>query len=62
MQGIAKSSEIRLLAISCVSTVHDNITLLYDAELSDKVNRLVSVGKAPLDIYLNPNILLKYEY
>lgn len=39
----------------------DNITLLYDNELEAKINRLVSVGKAPLDIYLNPNILLKYD-
>jgi len=39
----------------------DNISLLYDEELSGKVNRLVSVGKAPLDIYLNPSILLKYD-
>ena len=39
----------------------DNVSLLYDRELVDKVNRLKSVGKAPLDIYLNPNILLKYD-
>lgn len=39
----------------------DNISLLYDGELADKINRLMSVGKAPLDIYLNPNILLKYD-
>jgi len=40
----------------------DNITLLYDNELAEKINRLVSVGKAPLDIYLNPNILVKYDF
>ena len=39
----------------------DNVSLLYDAEFIDKINRLMSVGKAPLDIYLNPNILLKYD-
>ena len=39
----------------------DNIALLYDAELSGKINRLIEVGKAPLDIYLNPNILVKYD-
>ena len=39
----------------------DNISLLYDDEFIDKINRLMSVGKAPLDIYLNPNILLKYD-
>lgn len=39
----------------------DNISLLYDNELVDKINRLKSIGKAPLDIYLNPNILLKYD-
>ncbi len=40
----------------------DNIELLYDKELEDKINRLMSVGKAPLDIYLNPSILLKYDF
>lgn len=40
----------------------DNIALLYDKELEDKINRLISVGKAPLDIYLNPNVLLKYDF
>lgn len=39
----------------------DNISLLYDSEFKEKIDRLVSVGKAPLDIYLNPNILLKYD-
>ena len=39
----------------------DNISLLYDSEFADKINRLMSVGKAPLDIYLNPTVLLKYD-
>lgn len=39
----------------------DNVQLLYDNELEGKITRLVSVGKAPLDIYLNPNVLVKYD-
>ena len=38
----------------------DNVELLYDKELRDKVNKLVEIGKEPFDIYLNPNILIKY--
>jgi len=39
----------------------DNVELLYDKELEGKVNRLMEVGKEPFDIYLNPNILIKYN-
>ena len=39
----------------------DNIELLYDTELESKIERLTSVGKAPQDIYLNPNVLVKYS-
>lgn len=39
----------------------DNVSLLYDVELEDKINKLLEVGKEPIDIYLNPNILIKYS-
>lgn len=39
----------------------DNVSLLYDKELEEKINKLIEIGKAPLDIYLNPNILMKYD-
>ena len=35
-------------------------TLLYDNELKGKIEILLSIGKEPIDIYLNPTILLKY--
>ncbi|MBE6155053.1 MAG: hypothetical protein E7163_05770 [Firmicutes bacterium] len=40
----------------------DNISLIYDRELEAKVDRLLRIGKSALDIYLNPNILTKYDY
>lgn len=39
----------------------DNIDLLYDREFESKFNKLLEVGKDPFDIYLNPNILVKYN-
>jgi len=39
----------------------DNVELLYDKELENKINRLLEVGKEPFDIYLNPNVLIKYN-
>lgn len=38
----------------------DHATLLYDKELSQKVQILLNIGKEPIDIYLNPSILAKY--
>ncbi len=38
----------------------DHAQLLYDAELADKVQLLLNIGKEPIDIYLNPSILVKY--
>jgi len=35
--------------------------LLYDRELEQKISKLIEVGKEPFDIYLNPNILIKYN-
>lgn len=39
----------------------DNVELLYDLELEEKINKLIEVGKEPFDIYLNPSILTKYN-
>ena len=39
----------------------DNAELLYDREFEQKINKLVEIGKEPVDIYLNPNILIKYD-
>lgn len=40
----------------------DHIDLLYDRELEAKVDRLLRIGKSALDIYLNPTVLMKYDY
>ena len=40
---------------------YDNIELMYDKELSAKIERLIGVGKTPQDMYLNPNVLTKYN-
>ncbi len=39
----------------------DNIELFIDDQLEEKINLLLGVGKVPFDIYLNPNILIKYD-
>lgn len=39
----------------------DNVELLYDEELEKKINVLLEVGKSAQDIYLNPNVLTKYN-
>ena len=38
----------------------DNIELLYDKEVKAKIDTLIKAGKQPQDIYLNPNVLVKY--
>ena len=40
----------------------DHVELLYDKELSSKLELLVNIGKAAGDIYLNPGVLTKYKY
>ena len=42
--------------------LYNNIELLYDKELELKFEKLTSLGKLPQDIYLNPNVLTKYDY
>lgn len=39
----------------------DNINLLADKDLEEKINVLKEYGKTPKDIYLNSNILIKYN-
>lgn len=38
----------------------DHSSLLYDKELVSKIEILLNIGKEPIDIYLNPSILVKY--
>lgn len=38
-----------------------HITLMYDQELEEKINMLVNNGKELIDLYLNPNVLVKYN-
>lgn len=40
----------------------NHISLMYDRELKQKIELLLSVGKDILDIYVNPNVLVKYTY
>ena len=40
---------------------NDNVELFYDPELESKIIKLTNVGKLPQDIYLNPNVLIKYN-
>ncbi len=39
----------------------DNIELFIDDELEVKLDTLTKIGKVPFDIYLNPNVLVKYD-
>ena len=39
----------------------DNVELLYDKEMKEKIEKLVGLGKLPQDIYLNPSVLTKYD-
>lgn len=39
----------------------DNVELLYDAELIAKIEKIFSLGKTTIDIYLNPMVLKKYN-
>ena len=51
----AKSKKIKL------DLFVDNAELLYDKELNEKIDKLIEIGKDTFDIYLNPNILIKYD-
>ncbi len=40
----------------------NHIVMMYDRELENKINLLVQIGKEIHDIYLNPQVLVKYDY
>ncbi len=40
----------------------ENVGLMYDPEFVNKVVCLLDLGKTPFDIYLSPNVLIKYDY
>ena len=40
----------------------NHIAMMYDKELKEKVELLLENGKESLDIYLNPSVLVKYNY
>ena len=39
----------------------DNIELVYDKELNEKIEKLISIGKESRDISLMPSVLIKYD-
>ncbi len=57
------TSNIRRLADYGISKdiFNDNIELMYDKELGQKIDRLINIGKTPQDMYLNPSVLIKYN-
>ncbi len=60
-QTIRENAEyIKSLNIS-LDIFADNVELMYDKQMKDKIEKLTSIGKMPQDIYLNPSILTKYN-
>lgn len=43
-----------------IDLINTNIKLLYDKELNDKIDILLNNGKEITDLYINPNVLIKY--
>ncbi len=39
----------------------NHVELMLDNDLVDKINILLNLGKEPIDVYLNPNVLEKYS-
>ena len=39
----------------------DNTELVYDKELNEKIEKLISIGKESRDISLMPSVLVKYD-
>ena len=39
----------------------NHVSILYDRDLKEKIELLISAGKEMLDIYLNPSVLVKYD-
>ena len=41
--------------------VSDNVNILSDPELDEKISKILEVGKTADDIYFNPSVLKKYD-
>ena len=41
--------------------LRENIEILYDLELTQKIDKLLALGKEARDISLMPNVLVKYD-
>ena len=41
--------------------VSDNVNILSDPELKEKINMIIEAGKTVDDIYFNPSVLKKYD-
>lgn len=57
---IANAEYIKSLNIS-LDIFADNVELMYDKQMKEKIEKLTSIGKMPQDIYLNPSVLTKYD-
>lgn len=44
-----------------LSIIYENVELLYDKELSEKIEKLITIGKDAQDISLVPDVLVKYD-
>ncbi len=45
-----------------VDVVSDNVNILSDPELDEKINLILKTGKTVDDIYFNPSVIKKYNY
>ena len=44
-----------------LSVLNENVEILNDTELNEKLEKLISVGKESRDISLMPSVLVKYD-
>lgn len=45
-----------------LDVVSDNVNILSDSELEEKINEILETGKTVDDIYFNPSVIKKYDY
>jgi len=45
-----------------LDVVSDNVNILSDPELEEKINEILETGKTVDDIYFNPSVIKKYNY
>ena len=45
-----------------VDVISDNVNILSDPELDEKINLILETGKTVDDIYFNPSVIKKYNY